>query len=133
MSGLLCFLPFGCFLFHLFIPGFFFFLQTYTFVATESAPTRRCCYWWVVCLLDLIVSPAIWSSTMTMKKRHGRSSRVSSRVIPFFLPFFLSFFFKPEASCVSSFYDDRKLFLWMTLTQVNFRINEGKEFPKSFR
>lgn len=96
---------------------------------TEFVPIRECCYWWAVFLLDPIVSPAIWFNTMTMRKRHGRSSQVSISG----LCFFFFFFCVTWGLCASRFYDGRKLFLWMTLTQVNFHRNEGKEFPKSFR
>ena len=85
-------IPVLCFLFSL-LPNTC--PHTHTFDITGSVPIRECCYWWVVCLLDLIVSPAIWSSTMTMRKRHGRSSQVSSKGFASFLSFFLFFFFNP--------------------------------------
>lgn len=81
------FAPLG-FLFQVLIPVLFSVsCCTHTFDITESVPIRECCYWWAVCLLDLTVSPAIWFSTMTTRKRHGRSSQVSTKGFCFF--FFL--------------------------------------------
>ena len=44
----------------------------------EFALTRKCCCWLVDCLLGRTGSPAIWFSTMMMKRRHGKSSQVSA-------------------------------------------------------
>lgn len=74
------FAPLG-FLFQVLIPVLF------SVPFTEFVPIRECCYWWAVFLLDPIVSPAIWFNTMTMRKRHGRSSQVSINGLCFF--FFL--------------------------------------------
>lgn len=84
-------------------PTFFF------FHVTGSVPIKKCFCWSGVFLPDPIVSPATWSSTMTTRKRHGRSSQVSD-------PLF-SLLFTRGILCS---YEDGKLFLWMTLTQVNF-------------
>lgn len=57
--------------------AFIYLLHLFPVVIAESVPIRECCYWRVVCPPDPIASPAIWSNTMTMKKKHGRSSQVS--------------------------------------------------------
>lgn len=63
----------------------------------EFALTRKCCCWLEDCLLGRTAFPAIWSSTTTMKRRHGKYSQVSA------LLYLFTHLFISRSSCLEEF------------------------------